>query len=146
MLRFNSTASAAINNNTFWSETNFTGSEILLSFTSSFSGHTQIVLADVISNKFNGFGGWILIETNTDLIPTSSGQYSLNIYGGNSGQATWGSYLKQWKEADVTFGNATGITQGTLLSNERGFVTGSDFKEWILYNFQNNAIYTVYNG
>ena len=146
MLRFNSTASANINNNTFWSETNFTGSEVVLLFTSSFSGHTEKVISDITSNKFNGFGGWIIIETPTNTVPTGSGQYSLNIYGGNPIAATWGNFDTKWKNADQTFDEAITLLTGNLLSNERGFITGSDFKEWILYNFQNNAIYTVYNG
>ena len=146
MLRFNSTSSADINTNTFWSEVPFLGSQVVLNFTSSYSGHSKSIVADVISNKFNGYGGWVVIETDVNQIPTASGQYELDFYSIVTEQATWGSYLLQWINADVTFGDATNFSAGNLLSQERGFITGSDFDTWTPYNFQNNAIYNVYNG
>ena len=120
MLRFNSTASANINNNTFWSETNFTGSEVVLLFTSSFSGHTEKVISDITSNKFNGFGGWIIIETPTNTVPTGSGQYSLNIYGGNPIASTWGNFDTKWKNADQTFDEAITDISATKIRKELG--------------------------
>ena len=146
MIRFQATSSL-INSNTFWTDGRYTGSFIGLNLTSSFSGEKTLVLADVVSAKYNGQGSWILFKTSGSLLPTSSGQYDLNVYGAASTDAKWGNIKTQFGSEDQTWGTVQSNTvSNQFLTEDRVYISGSDYDTITNYNYQDNPVYQVYNG
>jgi len=120
---------------------------VTVDLTSSFSGHTSSYNADISSNTTYPSGGWIIFQTPKNAVPTSSGQYLTNIFlfieDGNS--QIWNTANVKWIEANFTW---NGIEEyGTnISSNERAFVSGSDYENINKYEFEENAIFNVYDN
>lgn len=150
MLQFNYSDSSNVN--TFWVDLGslpFAGlNQIALEFTSSYSGKKTTTFSDITSTKFGEYGGWILIDTIGSEVPSNSGQYDLNIFQADTGSAaTWGSYSFTWGGSSQTYANAsTAAKTGSLLTTERGFVSGSDFDTIKKYEYQDEPVYSVYDG
>lgn len=146
MIRFQATSSL-INSNTFWTDGRYTGSFIGLNLTSSFSGEKNQILANVVSAKYNGQGSWILFKTSGSLLPTSSGQYDLNVYGAARADAKWGNIKTQFGSEDQTWGTVQSNTvSNQFLTEDRVYISGSDYDTITNYNYQDNPVYQVYNG
>ena len=135
-------------NKAAWLETKFTGSQVQIQLTSSFTGDVTNITSDIISNKTTPYGGWILVEINKNKIPTNSGQYFANIYIAELGGApTWIEATSQWKNEDETWINYAGdIAIGDLLSEDRALVSGSDYDTTYKYQYLEESNFTVYNG
>ena len=149
MIRFRSTGSFT-NTNTFWTEVDYQGSVVSVFLTSSFSGQSNSapIFSSIYSNKFNGYGSWVLIQTLGDLIPTASGQYTVNIFGATTGnQLTWGEAATKFSQETSTWGNVEGSTvTNQLLAQDRAYISGSDYDDFSIYNYRDNPVYAVYNG
>lgn len=146
MIRFRATSSI-LNNNTLWTDSNYTGSVIALNLTSSYSGKKNQVFADVISVKYNGIGSWILFTTSGSELPDESGQYDIKIFGAEGAQDTWGSITTQFGATDKIWGDVSNErSTGTLLSDDRAFISGSDYDDITKYNYQDKPVYSVYDG
>lgn len=150
MLQFN--YSNSTNSNAFWvdlSSLPLAGLNLIaLEFTSSYSGQKSTTFADLTSTKFGEYGGWILIDSVGSELPSKSGQYDVNIFQADTGSAaTWGNYSFTWGGSDQTYANATvSAKTGSLLATERGFVSGSDFDTISKYEYQDEPVYSVYDG
>lgn len=142
-------SSSGIENKTVYIDTNYTGSEVKVYLSSSFSGDVTEFTSDIISNKTSDYGGWILLEIDKNEIPTDSGQYDCNIYQvepGSSGD-TWIDAKLSWVEVtDTWLDYSPGEIIGALLAYERALVSGSDYDTINKYNYENKSNYTVYNG
>ena len=142
-------SSSGIENKTVYIDTNYTGSEVKVYLSSSFSGDVTEFTSDIVSNKTSDYGGWILLEIDRNNLPTDSGQYDANIYElepGSSGD-TWVDARLSWVEVtDTWLGYSPGEIVGALLAYERALVSGSDYDTINKYNYENKSNYTVYNG
>tara|TARA_R110000796_G_scaffold67409_2_gene154481 strand:- start:1745 stop:2272 length:528 start_codon:yes stop_codon:yes gene_type:complete len=169
-------SSSGIENHAVYIDSNYTGSEVQIYLSSSFSGDITGFKSDITSNKTNEYGGWILLEVDKIDVPTKSGQYDCNIYQLEPGSSdgTWlGAKLKwtevtetwydyniyvgigyTWSEAPDTWIQVTDTWRnygpkeviGSLLAYERVLVSGSDYDTINKYNFKDKSNYTVYNG
>jgi len=123
------------------------GSEILLEYTQSYSKTvTGSIQADVISNPANT--PWVIAQFSGSLLPSASGQYDFAIYELTVGSAlVWNLTNVNWESELTIWNNASGITVGDLISNERAFISGSDVTPITEYVSPNdNARYQVYLG
>ena len=149
MIRLRATSSFT-NSDVFWTDSNapYTGSTIALNLTSSYSGKTYQVFGDVTSAKYSGFGSWILFNTDGNFLPSASGQYDVSIYGAVSGsQITWGLATKTFTQGTNTWGNVLHLRAiGQFLSEDRVFISGSNYDAINQYNYQDEPVYSVYNG
>jgi hypothetical protein len=126
------------------------------------------------ANNING--GWVLFEISSSNVPTQSGYYEANIYEGcidqpvvwNEANVKWNEAKKRWNDwaigclQKVIWSQATdkwnevedawnnykessaGIEE--LITQERIFVSGSDYDTLDVYEYQEQGYYTVYNG
>lgn len=125
--------------------------QVRYQFTSSYSGQRTQLDADVTSNTTNNvLGGWLLLESLNNLIPSSSGQYDLNIYKVTRpvanpewiyAQDTWIQENEKWASY-----SGSGVIIGDLLTTNRAFVSGSDYDPIYKYEFEDEPIYSVYDG
>lgn len=85
-------------NKVFWTDNYISGSTLILSLTSSFSGDYSEVGGNIISNKTSdGIGGWVQFQISSSNAPTASGFYEGNIYKGCVDEAV------KWINANVTW-------------------------------------------
>lgn len=141
-------SSTGISNKPVWVDTKYTGSLLRLSLTSSFTGDVTNINVDVISNKSTDIGGWLLYEVDKNKIPTDSGQYSANIYEAEAGGSPEWIYAQDtWTSEDETWIDyAGGVVIGSLLSQDRALISGSDYDTTYKYEFEEESNFTVYNG
>lgn len=134
-----------------WVDNRYDQSTVKYQFTSSFSGQRTVLDAAVTSNTSQDvLGGWLLLSSRNDLIPSASGQYDLNIYKviSGSGQPEWIYAAESWTQEVETWANYQGATDllGDLLTTNRAFVSGSDYDPIYKYEFEDEPIYSVYDG
>jgi hypothetical protein len=123
------------------------GSEILLEYTQSYSKTvTGSIQADVISNPANT--PWVIAQFSGSLLPSASGQYDFAIYELTVGGAlVWNLTNVNWESELTIWNDASSVSVGDLISNERAFISGSDVTPITEYVSPNdNARYQVYLG
>jgi len=123
------------------------GSEILLEYTQSYSKTvTGSIQADVISNPANT--PWVIAQFSGSLLPSASGQYDFAIYELTVGGAlVWNLTNTNWESELTIWNDASSVSVGDLISNERAFISGSDVTPITEYVSPNdNARYQVYLG
>ena len=134
-----------------WVDNRYSYGKVKYQFTSSFSGQRTLLDADVTSNTSqDNLGGWLLLESRQDLIPSASGQYTLNIYEviPSTSGSEWIYATPLWSQEDETWAAYEGSNDitGAQLTANRAFVSGSDFDTIYTYDFKNEPIYSVYDG
>lgn len=142
------TTSATTNNTVWLDQTSFPYSEIALAFTSSYSRDKKDVFCTVTSKKAGPYGMWILFSVDGGELPGDSGQYDVDIYYATASvAATWGNYGALWADANQTYANPVVQDKiGGKLTTERAFISGSDFDTINKYEYQDEPVYSVYNG
>ena len=123
------------------------GSEILLEYTQSYSKTvTGSIQASVISNPANT--PWVIAQFSGSLLPSASGQYDFAIYELTVGGAlVWNLTNVNWESELTIWNDASSVSVGDLISNERAFISGSDVTPITEYVSPNdNARYQVYLG
>lgn len=134
-----------------WSDEKYTDTTVTYIFTSSFSGQRTQFDATITSNTTKDtLGGWLLIQNQNKFVPQESGQYILNIYqvASGSGNPEWIYAIDAWSNENETWEDYQGATSqvGDLITTNRAFVSGSDFDTIYKYSYQDEPIYSVYNG
>lgn len=141
--------SKASNENAFWADSSsFPNATVAFVLTSSYSGQSQVVYGTRINKYLTDYGGWVITRVPGASVPSVSGLYEAKIYRVSVGdQATWGNYTFTFGESKDTFGDAA-ITQivGDVVSEDLVFISGSDYDPVVDYNYEDQAIFTVYNG
>ena len=140
----------SIENKAFWANQYYTGSELMLTLTSSFAGNYSKTNVYVVQNNTNATeeNGWVVFNISGSNVPTQSGHYTANIYDRISGSLiTWATATDIWNTVSQVWSEySSDESAGELLATERVFVTGSDYDQQ--YKYENNelAYYSVYNG
>lgn len=134
-----------------WIDEAYSNNAVFYQFTSSFSGKRTQIDADVVSNTSQDtLGGWITLRNQNSDIPQASGQYTLNIYQtlSGSGNPEWIYASDAWTNENETWGTYSGVARGLgdLLTTNRAFVSGSDFDVITKYQYEDEPIYSVYDG
>ena len=134
-----------------WIDERYSETKVRYLFTSSFSGQRTTLDATVTSNTSKDtLGGWLLLQNDNNQLPSASGQYTLNIHKviSGSGQPEWIYALEAWTDETETWADYQGVTDqlGDLLTTNRAFVSGSDFDPIYKYSYQDEPIYSVYDG
>jgi len=123
------------------------GSEILLEFTQSYSKTvTGSIQADVISNPATT--PWVVAQFSGSLLPSASGQYDFDVFELTvAGALVWNLTNTNWEDELTVWNDASSITKGDLISQERAFISGSDVTPITEYVSPNDdARYKVYLG
>ena len=140
----------SIENKAFWANQYYTGSELMLTLTSSFAGNYSKTNVYVNQNNTNATeqNGWIIFDISGSNVPTQSGHYEANIYNRISGSViTWATATDIWNTISQVWSEySSDESAGELLATERVFVTGSDYDEQYKYQNSELAYYNVYNG
>jgi len=171
-----SEVTSSFQNKVFWSDTQFTGSTVILALTSSFEGDYSTIGGDVVSNKSSNIGGWVQFTVSSSDVPTTSGFYEANIYEGCVDEpvrwnnavdvwntvketwedwaigclipAVWNTTATKWNEVNAAWENYLVSEAGItqLIVTDRVFVSGSDYDPTYKYENQELSYYSVYNG
>lgn len=137
------------NDNAIWADSgSFPNATVAFVLTSSFSGQDQIVYGTRLTNYLTDYGGWVITRVPGTAVPSVSGLYEAKVFRVSVGeQATWGDYSftfgdspDQWNDAPVS------QIVGDVISEDLVFVSGSDYDPVVDYNYEDQAIFTVYNG
>lgn len=146
-LQYSSTT-GSLQNKTIWSDSSITASLLQLDLTSSFSGPYKSITSDIVSNTTNNInGGWILFSFSSSQSPTASGYYEGNIYAVETGIAVkWNTANEAWNTVAQKWNNYKLTLKGDFITQERVFVSGSDYEPEYTYEFDEMGYYTVYNG
>lgn len=134
-----------------WIDERYSETEVKYLFTSSFSGQRTTLDATVTSNTSKDIlGGWLLLQNDNNQLPSASGQYTLNIHKVTrpTENPEWIYATDSWIQEDErwTSYSGSGVIIGDLLTTNRAFVSGSDFDPIYKYSYQDEPIYSVYDG
>lgn len=125
-------------------------SQVLLDFVETYN---KTGLSGSIATVINTTGPsnpWVVFQITGSSVPTSSGQYDVDIW---EYEAVAGG-LGKWIEQNTLFGatNETwntgpgGVTRTTKLATERAYVSGSNEASISRYLSPYNGYYYTYNG
>ena len=133
-----------------WTDQYITSNEtkVAVALTSSYSGYTSSYSASISSNTtYPSGGGWIIFQSPKNLVPSSSGQYLADVYlvGDGNNSLIWDLANVKWSEANFTWLDFT-LFGNKISDNERAFVSGSDYDNIYKYEFEDNAIFNVYDN
>ena len=164
------------NTSAIFSDGKVTTDSVIIELSSSFSGPEGDITASVISNTADRLGGWLLLATSQSVAPTASGFYDATIYegnlpipdlytgswietyqkwnemnpewDGNIGRAYWRNTKTIWNETTASWVDIDSerLRKGTEITQERVFVSGSDYDEEYKYEQEELAYYNVYDG
>jgi hypothetical protein len=133
----------------FFTETQTSESTATLTITNDITGVETDIEGVISSNKvLEDFGGWISLDVQSNDIPTSSGQYTADIYSTGELQVTWGTAFKAWATVQSEWINYVTESDAkiSLLNQDRALVSGSDYDTISTYLEAEMANFNVYNG
>lgn len=122
--------------------------KVAVALTSSYSGYTSSYSASISSNTtYPSGGGWIIFQSPKNSVPSSSGQYLADVYLVSDGDNSliWNLANVKWSEANFTWLDST-LFGNKISDNERAMVSGSDYDNIYKYEFEDNAIFNVYDN
>ena len=149
MLQFNKSQNQ--NTNAIYPDVEVTssvGSQVILQFTQSYDQSTTSVLGDVLNNPGTSGQQYIVVQLTGSLVPSPSGQYTVNTSEGTIVEATWTETAQLWTAIQTKWIDADPIILPTrLLSTDRAYVSGSNEQTITQYVSPNeNGTYITYNG
>lgn len=153
-LRFQYSTGSEVNNNAIYSDLQpaTTESNVIIDLTSSYDQSTVEMVGTIVSNKSQGYGGWLLVETEQLDSPQNSGQYVANVYEAADifTNVTWDEADVRWSAAATTWADFSSIIFGKLrqiASQEPTYAVGNNEEVITTYLSSNeNASFTTYNG
>ena len=149
MLQFNKSQNQ--NTNAIYPDVEVTssvGSQVILQFTQSYDQSTTSVLGDVLNNPGTSGQQYIVVQLTGSLVPSPSGQYTVNTSEGTIVEATWTETAQLWTAIQTKWSDDDPIVLATrLLSTDRAYVSGSNEQNITQYVSPNeNGTYITYNG
>jgi hypothetical protein len=122
-------------NQVIYSDVPTTGSLVIIDFTSSYdhnlsSNYNEFfpLTSSIISNKTRGDGGWLSFEVSSSQVPTSSGQFTSNVYEVGQAQvvpAIWNRIDVPWNTVPYTWAEFKEVfryIRGKRLSSDIAYV------------------------
>jgi len=118
---------------------------LLVQFIYDYTNSSSISEAQVITNN-----NYLIMNITGSNLPTASGLYTLNFYDINlSGSLVWSTWTPIWTTLTNLWTSYTGSgapTTGSLIVNERAWISGSNDVPVNQYLYQSQSVFIVYNG
>ena len=92
---------------------------------------------------------WLVLQLTGSLVPTASGQYDVSIYQYTTAAnlLTWATQNTLWASTQNTWAGTGAFIKGTLLSEERAYISGSNEVPITVFTGSNQTgAYTTYQG
>lgn len=148
MLQFNKSENT--NTNAVWIDTPNTSSNYYSSLAVVYSqsyDNSNGTFSVVTVSAPNQYRNWLVIQNTGSLVPSPSGQYSVQLYTYTSVDAIWNQVATAWDSYDQTWEAAGAIGIDELIYSDRAYVSGSNettIKQYV--SPDENGTYTTYNG
>ena len=122
---------------------------VLLDFSQVYDRSEWNNIIASLANTTSLANPWLVLQLTGSLVPTASGQYDVNIYQYTSAAnlLTWATQNTLWASTQNTWAGTGAFIKGTLLSQERAYISGSNEVPITVYTGSNqNGAYTTYQG
>lgn len=122
---------------------------VLLDFSQVYDRSEWNDIIASLANTTSLANPWLVLQLTGSLVPTASGQYDVSIYEYTTiSLGTWSTQNTLWATTPLTWnGIGGGYIKGTLLSQERAYISGSNEVPITVYTGSNqNGAYTTYQG